>query len=140
MKKVIAILIALAIACTGAYFIFFETAYASCDLNGCIECFDAKSRNALKGIGTLGSMVGGSVGPFGFNLGSDMFSSLFSLGVATENEQIKFTVKKIVYTDDNHAKVTADVWTSKDYLYDESTTEETFDMVKENGKWYLVEF
>ena len=155
MKKVIAILIALAIACTGAYFIFFqksdeekileclenfETAYASGDLNGCIECFDAKSRNALKGIGTLGSMVGGSVGPFGFNLGSDMFSSLFSLGVAIENEQIKFTVKKIVYTDDNHAKVTADVWTSKDYLYDESTTEETFDMVKENGKWYLVEF
>ena len=62
MKKVIAILIALAIACTGAYFIFFqksdeekileclenfETAYASGDLNGCIECFDAKSRNAL---------------------------------------------------------------------------------------------
>lgn len=108
-EKVIAILIALAIACTGAYFIFFkkrrgkileclenfETAYASGDLNGCIECFDAKSRNALKGIGTLGSMVGGSVGPFGFNLGSDMFSSLFSLGVATENEQIKFTVKKL---------------------------------------------
>ena len=50
------------------------------------------------------------------------------------------SLSSFVYTDDNHAKVTADVWTSKDYLYDESTTEETFDMVKENGKWYLVEF
>lgn len=155
MKKVIAIVIALAVVCTGAYFIFFqksdeekiveclekfETAYASGDLNGCIECFDAKSRNALKGFGTLGSMVQGSVGPFNFNLGGDMFSGLFSIGVATEDEQVKFTVKKIVFTDDTHARVTADVWTSEDYLYAESTTEQTFDMVKENGDWYLVEF
>ena len=140
MKKVISIVLVLAVVGAGVYFAFFqksddekiverleafETAYASGDLDGCLDCLDSKSRNALKGIGKIRSAFG--------------YSGMFSLGVATQDEQVKFKVKKINYTDKTHAKVTADIWVSEDYLYKESTSEETFEMVKEKNDWYMVE-
>lgn len=146
MKKVISVVLVLAVVGAGVYFAFFqksddekiverleafETAYASGDLDGCLDCLDSKSRNALKGISKISSAFGYGVG--------DLFSGMFSLGVATQDEQVKFKVKKINYTDKTHAKVTADIWVSEDYLYKESTSEETFEMVKEKNDWYMVE-
>ncbi len=116
-----------------------ETAYSQGDLEACIDCFDAKSRNAIKGLGTIGSGIGGSVGPFSFNMGGDMISALFSLGVFTQNEQIKFKVKRIVFSDKTSAKITADLWVSEDYLFNESTQTITINMIKEKGDWYIVE-
>ena len=155
MKKVVAVILICAVVAVGGYFAFFyksdaekiverletfEEAYSTGDFEGVIDCMDAKSRNALKGVGKLGSMVGGDVGPLDINFGSDLFSGLFALGVATQDEQVKFKVKRIDFTDDTHALVSADVWTSKDYLYDEANTEETFEMIKEKNDWYLDEF
>ena len=146
MKKVISVVLVLAVIGAGVYFAFFqksddekiverleafETAYASGDLDGCLDCLDSKSRNALKGIGKISSALGYGVG--------DLFSGMFSLGVATQDEQVKIKVKKINYTDKTHAKVTADIWTSEDHLYKEATSEETFEMVKEKNDWYMVE-
>ncbi len=154
MKKIIAIVLFIAAIGSGVYFtcfskgegisVFksddekiverleaFETAYASGDLDGCLDCLDSKSRNALKGIGKISSALGYGIG--------DLFSGMFSLGVATQDEQVKFKVKEIKYTDKTHAKVTAEVWLSEDYLYDETTSVETFEMVKEKNDWYLVE-
>lgn len=146
MKKIISVVLILAVVGVGIYFVAshksdedkiverleaFETAYASGDMDGCLDCLDSKSRNALKGIGKVGSALGYGVG--------DLFSGLFSLGVAVQDEQVKFTVKKISYTDETHAKVTAEVWLSEDYLYSESTSEEVIEMVKEKDDWYIVE-
>lgn len=146
MKKIISVVLVLSIIGVGIYFVAshksdedkiverletFETAYASGDMDGCLDCLDSKSRNALKGIGKVGSALGYGVG--------DLFSGLFSLGVATQDEQVKFKVKEIKYVDKIHAEVTAEVWLSKDNLYDESTSVETFEMVKEENDWYLVE-
>lgn len=146
MKKIISVVLILAVVGVGVYFAAshksdedkiverletFETAYASGDLEGCLDCLDAKSRNALKGIGKVSSALGYGIG--------DLFGGMFSLGVATQDEQVKFTVKKIVYTDETHAEVTADVWASEDYLYDESTTRAVIKMVKEKDDWYMVE-
>ncbi|MGN1478202.1 MAG: hypothetical protein ACI4XH_00420 [Acutalibacteraceae bacterium] len=145
IKKVLAFVVALALVGTGIYFAFFhktdedkiierleafETAYATGDFDGCLECLDAKSRNALKGIGSLGSV---------FGVDSDAVKGMFSLGVAIEDEQVKFKVKRIVFVDDSHAQVTADVRTSADAAYKESTSQVDFEMVKENNDWYMVE-
>lgn len=155
MKKIIAAILALALVGTGAYFTFFdksddekiadrleaiETAYANGDMDAILDCMDTKSRNAYKGLGSLGSMIGGSVGPFSFNLGGSSISSLFSVTVAVEDVSIKFTIKNIEYTDKTHATVTADLWESENYLYDETTQEVTFEMVKEKNDWYLSDF
>ncbi len=146
MKKIISVVLVLAIVGIGIYFIAshksdedkiverletFETAYASGDMDGCLDCLDSKSRNALKGIGKVSSALGYGIG--------DLFSGMFSLGVATYDEQVEFKVKEIKYTDKSHAKVTAEVWLSKDKLHNESTSVETFEMVKEKNDWYLVE-
>ena len=83
----------------------FEKAYAGGDLTGCIDCLDSKNRNAYKALGNLGSNIGGSSGLFSFNLGGDTFKSLFSLGVAAQDEQLKFNVKAIKFVDKTHAIV-----------------------------------
>lgn len=146
MKKLISAVLILAVIGAGVYFAFFnksddekivdrleafETAYASGDLEGCLNCLDAKSRNALKGVSKLGSA-------FGYDV-SDFFGGMFSLGVAKQDLKVKFNVKKIVYTDKTHATVTADVWTSEDYLTAESTEEVKFEMVKEDNDWFMIE-
>lgn len=149
MKKPLKILISLILIIgigTGVYFIFFaksdelkmverleefEDAYAKGDLSACIDCLDSKSRNALKAFGSLGSEL--------FDIGDDSLSSLFSIGVAAQDERLKFTVKTIKYTDDTHAELTVDLWTSGDYLYKEQTNEVELEMVKEGNDWYIVE-
>ncbi|MCQ2484733.1 MAG: hypothetical protein MJ168_05300 [Clostridia bacterium] len=115
----------------------FEQAYADGDLNACIDCFDARTRNAYKGVGTLGSMIGGNVGLFNFNLGSDTLGALFSLGVAKGDEQVKFTVKSIKIIDQEHATVDAEIWTNADGVFSETTEAVTFDMKREPNSWYL---
>lgn len=117
----------------------FEKAYAAGDLTGCIDCLDAKNRNAYKALGNLGSNIGGSAGLFSFDLGGDTFKSLFSLGVAAQNEQLKFNVKAIKFVDKTHAILLIDLWTSEDVGNDEQINEIELEMIKEDGDWYILD-
>ncbi|MBQ7546278.1 MAG: hypothetical protein IJT41_04850 [Clostridia bacterium] len=154
MKKIIALFLVLTMVGGAVYYFFFyktddekiaarlsafEKSYASGDMDGIMKCFDTKSRNAYKGIGTLGSMFGGKAGPFSFNFGGDTISSLFSLGVATLNLEIKITIQSISYTDDQHAVVAAELWSSENYIEGENTEPIIFNMVKEKNEWYISE-
>lgn len=145
MKKIIAALLALSLVGTCVYFGFFhksdeekiverfeayESAYAKGDFEGCLECFDAKSRNAIKGMDSIGSA---------FGLDTNALEGFFSLGVAAQNEQIKFKITKIFFIDDENAQVSAELWMSADAAFSETTTNVTVNMVKEDGDWYIVE-
>lgn len=110
MKKVVAVILICAVVAVGGYFAFFyksdaekiverletfEEAYSTGNFEGVIDCMDAKSRNALKGVGKLGSMVGGDVGPLDINFGSDLFSGLFALGVATRMSKLSLRLNAL---------------------------------------------
>lgn len=142
MKKIISVLVAVTIVCTGVYFAFFnktdedkiverfedfETAYASGDLSKCLECMDSTSRNAMKGVGKITTGLG--------LLDSEVIDGLFSLGVAAGKQAVKFNVQTIRYTDDTHATVTVDIL----LLPEKETETEDMEVVKEGKDWYLYE-
>ncbi|MBE6795891.1 MAG: hypothetical protein E7533_04835 [Ruminococcaceae bacterium] len=110
-------------------FEIFEEAYSAGDLDGCIECLDAQSRNSFKGIESLGPL-------FGFN--TDLLNGLFALGVTTGNEEIEIDIKKIAYSDDAHAQVTTEL-RLKGYSTQNEVETVVFDVVKEENDWYIVE-
>lgn len=151
MKKFIIFVLIVAVGLTAVYFSFFqksdeekinarldqfEQAYVTGDLDGCIKCFDSRSRKAYEGIGTLGSFIGGKKGIFNFNLGSDTIGALFSLGVATGNYQLDFTVKSIEFDGNDRATVVVNMVEQSDTMAPDSNTEETLTMVREKNNWY----
>ena len=50
---------------------------------------------------------------------------------------IKFKITKIQYTDETHAKVTAELLSGSDIEKGSSGDFGTVEMVKENGDWYM---
>ena len=149
IKKLLIIVLAIVSVGATTYYVFlnktdeekieerlntFVNSYSIGDLNGCISCFDAKGRNAYKGIGNLGSLIGGKIGVFGFNLGGDNISSLFSLGVATQDVKIELKIKSIDIESENTADVMTYVTYSDKWI--EHSEELPLKMVKENVAWY----
>lgn len=152
LKKIIACVVAVAVAGVGIYFATarksdedmiverfetFEKAYMSGDISACLECLSTNSRNYYKALGDLGGSVNAKAGAFNFNFGSDTLSALFALGVAKQDSPIKFKITKIQYTDETHAKVTAELLSGSDIEKGSSGDFGTVEMVKENGDWYM---
>ena len=112
----------------------FANSYSVGDLKGCVSCFDAKSRNAYKALGNLGSLIGGSKGIFSFNLSGDTISSLFSLGTVAGDIKIEVEIKSIDFETESTASVIADFKYSDKYV--NQLDELTLKMIKENAAWY----
>lgn len=150
MKKFIAFIVVIALIGAGAYYFLnktdeekiearfdsFESAYASGDLEGCLDCLDTKSRNAYKGIGTLGSLIGGKKGIFGFDFGGDTLSALFSLGTAVGNKPVHFAVKSIEFNGEDSATVKVELFSGDENVAENSQGETSLEMVREKAAWY----
>lgn len=114
----------------------FETAYEQGDISKCLSCLDSKSRNGMKGAASLGGSIAGMLG---FDLGSDAVGSLFGVAVAAQNPKLHFEVKEINFTDDEHAKVSAILYSSGLYATKDTSEKVSFEMVKEDSDWFMVE-
>lgn len=106
----------------------FTEAYNSGDIDACLNCFDSRSKNALKGLTKLGNSV------LGFDL-----SDLFGISVASQDVSISQKVKSITIDSETSATVVAELYYSGDYASKESTTTHTFKMKKEKNNWFIVE-
>ncbi len=114
----------------------FETAYVRGDLQTCLECFDSKSRNGLAGAASLGSGISGI---WGFNFSSSAINDLFGLAVAAQDPKLHFDIKDITFKSSDLATVTAILTSSALYGTKDVCEEVTFDMVKEDNDWYMLE-
>lgn len=152
MKKFYIFILVLVIGCSFAYVKFFkksdeekiearfeqfEKSYSNGDRDGCIKCFDTKSRNKIKGIETLGSMINIDSGIFNFDLGSETQDALFGLGVAKGTEKIEFSIKSIKFDTNDKATLSVELLTYSDENDKDSQGEETVTMVREKNEWYL---
>lgn len=150
LKTVVSITILVGIA-TAVYFFFFsktdvekicdtlekfETAYEQGDITKCLSCLDSKGRNGLTGAASLGGSIAGM---FGVDLGSNAVGNLFGVAVAAQNPKLHFEVKEIIFTDDEHAKVSAILHSSGLYATKDTSEKVSFEMVKEDSDWFMVE-
>lgn len=110
----------------------FQSAYNTGDMEGVLECFDAKTRNTYKSALNVGSAL---IGITGFNVN---MADLFGLGIAVmdEDELLHFDEMEISVISDNRAKVTVTTYYRGDDSGNSSQT--TFTLVKESGDWYIA--
>lgn len=106
----------------------FLTAYNTGDMDAVIECFDAKTRNAVQAMLNLfGGIAGGAAG-FDIDL-----SDLFSLGVSTiQGDFMGLEITDINVLDHSNATATTIM-----NLMGEETQTFYFEMVYENDDWYI---
>ncbi|MGN1203108.1 MAG: hypothetical protein ACI4RF_07405 [Eubacterium sp.] len=112
----------------------FVSAYNSGDVDGLIECFDSKTKTAMKSaLGIGNSLLGGLIG-FDISL-----SDIFGLGMGITDGDV-LTVQQIndiqVGTDTATADVTivfSDEWGGSGATTDDCT----FYLKSENGGWFI---
>lgn len=150
LKTVVSITILVGIVAAVCFFFFsktdvekicdtiekFETAYEQGDITKCLSCLDSKGRNGLTGAASLGGSIAGM---FGFDLGSNAVGNLFGVAVAAQNPKLHFEVKEIIFTDEEHAKVSAILHSIGLYATKDASEKVSFEMVKEDSDWFIVE-
>ena len=108
-------------------------AFNSGDMEGVLDCYDAKTRNANKAALGIGDSL---LGMSGFDIG---LSSLFALtvGLQSDGEMVRVEdVQITIHTDGNRATVNALLhYESMSGGYDSDLQ---LSMIKENGDWYLT--
>lgn len=107
----------------------FAEAYSSGDLGAALDCMDAKTRNMYKSVLNIGNAL----------LGGIEIEDIFSLGigVVSEGDALRFSNIEISFNSDTRATVTAIMhFETRD---DSDSEKVSFNMVKENGDWYLSE-
>lgn len=136
--KVISALTVIAIICTALFFVFqksdeeqiealfnnFAESYNSGDFDGVTNCFEPRAQQALKSLMSLGSSAAG------VDIGS-----VFGLAYAANDEQLKFEISEIKFTNDEKtkAKVTAVL-----YCGESDEGENTVKVIKIKNKWYIA--
>lgn len=109
----------------------FLTAYNAGDWNATLDCLDAKTRNTYKSLANITDMF---IGKAGLDLKlSDLFG--LSVGLASKNNILTLSDITIDIYNDTDAIVYATMNYS-DSLSDLSETV-SFNMVKENGNWFI---
>ena len=102
---------------------FFE-AYNSGDMDGVLDCCDAKTKTAYRAA----MNIGGSL------LDLEM-ADLFSAGVGIGDIEISLSNKKITFESDTEVEVKGD------FVYDDDFSKQkeevVFKMIKEKNKWYI---
>lgn len=108
-------------------------AFNSGDMEGVLDCYDAKTRNVNKAVLGIGD---GLLGMGGIDIG---FSSLFALtvGLQSEGDIVKVEdVQITINSDGTRAEVSAMV--HFDGPGGELDTPIQMTMIKENGDWYIT--
>ena len=109
----------------------FLQAYNSGDMDGVLECLDAKTKNTVKASMNIGSAL---IGKTGFGI---TFSDLFSLGIGTMSEEDVLTISEKTINIESDVKATVDVTLGyKDKLSD-MQEKAIFTMVKEDDDWFI---
>ncbi len=123
----------------------FEEAYNNQDINGLMECFDSKIRKAYD---AGDSLLGGVLG-FSYKDAADLLPFLSDALGEGDAPQIHLEVISVEDTGDNtctvHVKTTMSYGSDDEDdedLYDDEEEDEEYDedsinMVKEDGKWYI---
>ncbi len=141
-KKIIAVLLIACIIVIGGLLIFnrsdedkildrlneFATAYSEGDADGLIDCLDKRSQNQVEGM--LG--IGGSL------LGIDI-EDIFGFSVGATDDGMMIEVLNITFTNEKTAEVEVNLIYDQSFPYSTNKDHETFDMIKENNDWYIVE-
>ena len=113
----------------------FVFCYNSGDIDGCVECLDAKSRNEYNAKNSLLGGLGFGYGIVNFN-GLNL-QSLFGLAISNiEGDALTVTINNIKMIDEETAEVYA-YW-QVDYGILEEEHNIRFDMKKEKGKWVIA--
>ncbi len=142
IKKLFAILLAVCVVIISCLFIFnrsdedkildrlndFATAYSEGDADGLIDCLDKRSKNQVEGM--LG--IGGSL------LGIDI-EDIFGFSVGATDDGMTIEVLNITFINENTAEVEVNLIYDQSFPYSSNKDHETFDMIKENNDWYIVE-
>ena len=113
----------------------FITAYNTGDIEDCLACLDAKSRNAIKSASSLIGGIGFGVGSFSFGINP---LDLFGLAVAnaSEGDLFNLQITDIEIENDNQATVSAEISYNGKY----GSMEDphcTVIMTKEHGDWFI---
>lgn len=108
----------------------FVKAYNSGDMKGVLACLDAKTRNTYQATLNIGDEL---IGLTGFKVG---LSDMFSLGVGlTKEDVMRLNNVKISFKSETYATVNATM-----YYHDlerEYSENISFELVKENGDWFI---
>ena len=118
----------------------YAKAYNELDYNGLIECLDPRITKTIESIaGGAAALLGGSTASSDTNsLIGDLMSDYASQYWDEKDVTATMTVKEISteMTGDNKAKMTAE-FTVVTSTGSEETWQETWSMIKDDGKWYI---
>ena len=110
----------------------FLDAYNSGNMQGVMECFDAKTRNKYQGMMGIGNaLISGSSG-FGFSI-----SDMFGVGVGTMSEGDILTISDRSITIDSETTATVIGILSYKDKHAEMSDRAVITMVKEDGEWFI---
>ena len=113
----------------------FITAYNTGDAEGCLECLDAKSINAMKSTSSLIGSIGFGIGGFSFGINP---LELFGLAVANASEEDLLDIQILDIEIESDKRAT--VYTKFAYT-DKYNSIQGLDcnivMTKEDGDWFI---
>lgn len=108
-------------------------AFNSGDMEGVLDCYDAKTRNANKALLEIGN---GLFGMTGLEIG---LTELFGLTVGLVSDGDLLVIDDMqISIDSNGTKATVELTLNYKDVSNEDTVYQQLTMVKENGDWYIT--
>lgn len=109
------------------------TAFNTGDMEGVLDCYDAKTRNANKALLNIGSELFGMTG---FDVG---LADLFGLTVGLMSDGELLVVEDMqISVNSNGTRATVELTLNYKDVSNTDTVYQQLTMVKENGDWYVT--